>query len=42
MRVIVKSSHIGRAGRALVREKALCRGHAEQLRELGFEVVGLS
>ena len=42
VRVIVKSSRIGTAGRAIVRETSLCRSHAEELRRLGFEIVSSS
>jgi hypothetical protein len=40
IRVIVKSTHADRPGRPMIREHYLCRAHANELRDLGFEVVG--
>jgi hypothetical protein len=40
IRVIVKSTHANRPGRPMIREHYLCRAHASELRDLGFEVVG--
>jgi hypothetical protein len=42
VKVVVKTSRIGSAGRAMVRERDLCRRHAAELMSLGFEVVGPS
>jgi hypothetical protein len=40
IRVIVKSTHADRPGRPMIREHYLCRAHARELRNLGFDVVG--
>ena len=40
IRVIVKSTHADRPGRPMIRDHYLCRVHARDLRDLGFDVVG--
>jgi hypothetical protein len=39
VRIEVKSVRAGRPGRPMVRDIALCAMHAEQLRELGIEII---
>jgi hypothetical protein len=40
VRVQVKSTRVGRPGRPMIREVALCKTHAQELRAAGIEVVG--
>ncbi|MGZ4242642.1 MAG: hypothetical protein ACXVQ7_13660 [Actinomycetota bacterium] len=39
VRVQVKSTRVGRPGRPMIRELAVCKMHAQQLRTFGIEVV---
>lgn len=39
VRIEVKSMRAGRPGHPMVRDVALCAMHAEQLRDLGIEIV---
>jgi hypothetical protein len=39
VRVQVKSTRVGRPGRPMIRELALCKAHAQELRAFGIEVV---
>jgi hypothetical protein len=39
VRLVVRSSRVGRAGHPMVRDVMVCAGHARQLRRLGIEVI---
>jgi hypothetical protein len=39
VRVVVRSSRVGKAGHPMVRELMLCATHARQLRQLGIEII---
>ncbi len=39
VRVQVKSSRVGSAGRAMLRDLVLCAAHAKELRRMGIDLV---
>jgi hypothetical protein len=39
VRVVVRSSRVGRPGHPMVRDLMLCAGHARELRDLGIEII---
>jgi hypothetical protein len=39
IRLVVRSSRVGRPGHPMVRDLLLCATHARQLRQLGIEII---